>query len=141
MRRPLLFVSGFSALALTACDTDRALRPIPPETRTKAAVSQADPNAVEVVSAEPLTGFSFQLGPALVRISPSNATDVNDAGVIVGWGLSSLLTVNGIVWTNRVPAPLWAGAEYYAQARGINAGGVVVGGYGSNRSIPARHAG
>jgi probable HAF family extracellular repeat protein len=130
MRRPLLFVSGFSALALTACDTDRALRPVPPETPTNAAVSLADPTTVEVVSAQPLPGLTLQHGPILVGVSPTNATDVNDAGVIVGWGQSSLITVNPIVWTNRVAAPLLTFAEFYAQARGINANGVIVGGNG-----------
>jgi uncharacterized membrane protein len=127
MRRHLAFARPFAAIcALAACNADSAVQP-EPIVRSARLVVAAAPPSVELVSTTPLALPSEHL----TRGESATATDVNDAGTIVGWALTNIRVGIATVWTNGAPRFLGFIGGPYTRAQGISDNGrYVAGQYG-----------
>ena len=127
MSRPIMLVRALPLCVLAACSADDAVSPLPSSVRPHKAVAVTSAT-VEIVSVTPL--------PLLPGYSFHAATDINDAGTIVGSGFYNLVRFNNALrWTVGGGAPsliigtnqLLSGANAISQD-----GNTIVGYYGGD---------
>jgi probable HAF family extracellular repeat protein len=127
MQRPILVIV-IPLCTLSACSADSPVQPALGQAHFDQTPAIAASPTVELVAATPLPLPSEHL----TRGQFATATDVNDAGKIVGWTFVNLLVGIATVWNNGTPSFLGFIGDPYTRAYAVSANGrYVVGSYGA----------